>query len=65
MEKTAAIAELESILGHLRAGRGPDGRSYDEERAGPDAESVLLAFVRGLGHNDLADAYDAVPRWYS
>lgn len=37
----------------------------DAEQSHIKADELLAAFIRSLGYEDIADAYDRVPMWYS
>jgi hypothetical protein len=37
----------------------------DQEIAHKEADKVLTDFLRALGHGDLAEAFDAIDKWYS
>lgn len=39
--------------------------SNDPEVAHHKADVALVEFVRALGHNDIADAFDAIYKWYA
>lgn len=52
-----AVKELEEI-----AAQGWDG---DVETNHIRADSILLDILRGLGHDDVVDAFTKIPRWYA
>ena len=37
----------------------------DTEIAHEIADEILCEVLRGLGYNDLVDAYEAVPKWFA
>jgi predicted GNAT family N-acyltransferase len=37
----------------------------DPEMAHIEADEMLVKFVRELGFDEIADAFDDVPKWYS
>ena len=37
----------------------------DTETAHIEADQILLRLVRDLGYYDLADQYEAIPKWYA
>lgn len=39
--------------------------NLNTELAHIDADYILVEFIRELGYNDLADAYETVKKWYS
>ncbi len=39
--------------------------SKDTEMAHHEADLALVDFVRFLGHDDIADLYDKVGKWYA
>lgn len=40
-------------------------RCNDTEAAHGAADSILVELVRELGYDDIADAYEAIDKWYA
>jgi len=49
-----AICKLQNII---------DSESDDEEAAHSKADDVLRDFINGLGYEEIALLYDAIPKW--
>lgn len=40
-------------------------KSGDTEASHGEADEILCNFLRALGHGDVADAFDAIEKWYA
>ncbi len=56
--------EIKDKLTHLE--RMADLKDHsDTEKAHTMADDILCDFLRGLGYDDLVDAYEAVDKWFA
>lgn len=53
-ERMRILEELKSL-----------SESRDAETAHSKADNLLIEYLRLIGANDIADAWDAVPTWYA
>lgn len=52
-------------LERMRRAAGLDGDGFDEEAGHSDGDKILIEIARANGHNELADVWEAMGKWYA
>ncbi len=52
----------QGVIDALEELQKPDG---DVEHQHGEADGLVIKFIRSLGYDDIADAWQKVPKWYA